>query len=90
MTPRGLISPTHKAIRKYYEDLHALRDQRVLHEMGLRSPFQRLLEDAARLKKWTLIAELSEKTSGGRVQPDGTLRMKLLPGSGTAFHPLLG
>ena len=74
MTPRGLISPTHKAIRKYYEDLHALRDQRVLHEMGLRPPFQRLLEETARLKKWTLIAELSEKTSGGRVQPDGTLR----------------
>ena len=74
MTPRGLISPTHQAIRKYYEDLHALRDQRVLHEMGLRSPFQRLLEDTARLKKWTLIAELSAKTSGGRVQPDGTLR----------------
>ena len=74
MTPRGLISPTHRAIRKYYEDLRALHKQGVLHEMGLRSPFQRLLEDTAKLKKWTLIAELSEKTSGGRVQPDGTLR----------------
>ena len=74
MTPRGLISPTHRAIRKYYEDLFTLRKQRVMHEMGLRSPFQRLLEDTAKLKKWTLIAELSEKTSGGRVQPDGTLR----------------
>ena len=74
MTPRGLISPTHRVIRKYYEDLRALRAQRVTHEMGLRSPFQRLLEDTAKLKKWTLIAELSEKTSGGRVRPDGTLR----------------
>ena len=74
MTPRGLIPPTHRAIRKYYEDLFTLRKQRVMHEMGLRSPFQRLLEDTAKLKKWTLIAELSEKTSGGRVQPDGTLR----------------
>lgn len=74
MTPRGLISPTHRAIRKYYKDLRALQDQHVLHEMGLRSPFQRLLEDTAKLKKWTLVAELSEKTSGGRVQPDGTLR----------------
>ena len=51
MTPRGLISPTHKAIRKYYEDLHALQGQRVLNEMGLKAPFQRLLEDTARLKK---------------------------------------
>ena len=74
MTPRGLISPTHQAIRKYYKDLRALQDQHVFHEMGLRSPFQRLLEDTAKLKKWTLIAELSKKTSGGRVQPDSTLR----------------
>ena len=50
MTPRGLISPTHKAIRKYYEDLHALRDRHVLHEMGLRPPFQRLLENTAKLR----------------------------------------
>ena len=61
MTPRGLISPTHKAIRKYYEDLHALRDQRVLHEMGLRPPFQRLLEDTARLKKWTVRDTISHQ-----------------------------
>ena len=65
MTPRGLISATHRAIRKYYEDLHTLQRQHVLHEMGLRSPFQRLLEETAKLKNWTLIAELSEKTSGG-------------------------
>ena len=74
MTPRGLISPTHRAIPKYYEDLRALRDQHVLNEMSLRPPFQRLLEDTAKLRGWTLIAELSEKTAGGRVQPDGTLR----------------
>ena len=37
MTPRGLISPTHRAIRSYYEDLRLLQDQRVLKEMSVRS-----------------------------------------------------
>ena len=74
MTPRGLISPTHRTIRKYYEDLHALQGQRVLNEMSLRPPFQSLLADTGKLHGWTLIAELSGKTSTGRVQPDGTLR----------------
>ena len=42
--------------------------------MNIRSPFQSLLEDTARLKGWTLIPELSEKASGGSVRPDGTVR----------------
>ena len=74
MTPRGVISPTHKAVRKYYADLQALHDQHVSNEMSLRSPFQNLLADAGKLHGWTLIPELSEKTAAGRVQPDGTLR----------------
>ena len=74
MTPRGVISPTHKAIGKYYEDCRALADQRVFNEMNIRSPFQTLLQETGRLHGWTLIPELSEKTAGGRVQPDGTFR----------------
>ncbi|MBI4478873.1 MAG: N-6 DNA methylase [Acidobacteria bacterium] len=74
MTPRGVISPTHKAIRKYYEDRRALDAQGVLNEMSVRSPFQSLLSDTGRLHGWTLITELSAKTATGRVQPDGTLR----------------
>ncbi|MBI3933598.1 MAG: N-6 DNA methylase [Acidobacteria bacterium] len=73
MTPRGVISPTHKAIPKYYADLQALRAQRVFNEMSLRSPFQALLSETAKLHGWTLITELSAKTATGRVQPDGTL-----------------
>jgi len=74
MTPRGPTSPTHKAIRKYYDDRRALETQGVLNEMSVRSPFQSLLTDAARTNGWTLITELSAKTATGRVQPDGTLR----------------
>jgi predicted helicase len=74
MTPRGPISPTHKAIRKYYEDRRAIDDQGVLNEMSVRPPFQALLADTARQNGWTLITELSAKTATGRVQPDGTLR----------------
>ena len=59
MTSRGPISPTHKLIRKYYEDRRALESQGVLNEMNVRSPFQALLADTARTNGWTLITELS-------------------------------
>jgi hypothetical protein len=35
MTPRGLITPTHRAIKKYYEDCRALDIQGVLNEMSI-------------------------------------------------------
>ncbi|OFW15081.1 MAG: hypothetical protein A3H27_12395 [Acidobacteria bacterium RIFCSPLOWO2_02_FULL_59_13] len=54
MTPRNLISSTHRTIKKYYESLRALQDQNVFNEMNIRSPFQSLLAEAARLKGWTL------------------------------------
>ena len=74
MTARGLIAPTHRAIRKYYESVAALRHQRVFNEMNVRSAFESLLADTARLKGWTLIPELSGKSGGSLVRPDGTLR----------------
>ena len=74
MTAQRLITPTHRSIRKYYEQVAALRDQRVLNEMSLRSPFEFLLADTAKLKGWTFIAELSGKSGGARIVPDGTLR----------------
>ncbi|MBI4167254.1 MAG: N-6 DNA methylase, partial [Acidobacteria bacterium] len=74
MTARGLISPNHRAIRKYYESVTALRDQHVFNEMNVRSAFESLLADTARLKGWTLIPELSGKSGGSLVRPDGTVR----------------
>ena len=74
MTAHGLIAPTHRSIRKYYENVAALRDQGVLNEMSVRSPFESLLQETARLKDWTFIAELSGKSGGALIRPDGTLR----------------
>jgi len=70
----GLIAPTHRSIRKYYENVAALRAQGVLNEMSVRSPFESLLQETARLKDWTFIAELSGKSGGALIRPDGTLR----------------
>jgi hypothetical protein len=45
----------------------------VLNEMSVRSPFESLLQETARLKDWTFIAELSGKSGGAIIRPDGTL-----------------
>jgi predicted helicase len=74
MTGHNLITPTHRSIRRYYESVAALRDQGVLNEMSVRSPFESLLQETARLKDWTFIAELSGKSGGAFIRPDGTLR----------------
>jgi len=78
----GLIPPTHRSIRKYYEHVAALHDQGVLNEMSVRSPFESLLQETARLKDWTFIAELSEKSGGALIRPDGTLRDRNSPPRG--------
>jgi predicted helicase len=74
MTGHHLITPTHRSIRKYYENVEALRAQGVLNEMSVRSPFESLLQETARLKDWIFIAELSGKSGGAIIRPDGTLR----------------
>ena len=74
MAGYNLITPRHRSIRRYYENAAALRDQGVLNEMSVRSPFESLLQETARLKNWTFIAELSGKSGGALIRPDGTLR----------------
>jgi predicted helicase len=74
MTGHHLITPAHRSIRKYYENVEALRAQGVLNEMNVRSPFESLPQETARLKDWTFIAELSGKSGGAIIRPDGTLR----------------
>src|SRR5437867_1990920 len=74
MTVHVLISPTHRAIRKYYENLRALQNQNVDNEMNIRSAFEFLLADTGKLKGWTLVPELSNKSGGSLLRPDGTLR----------------
>jgi len=74
MVAQRPISPTHRSIHRYYEQVAALRDQRVLNEMSVRSAFESLLADTAKLRGWTLIPELSGKSGGALIRPDGTLR----------------
>ncbi|MGO8731539.1 MAG: hypothetical protein ACLQVM_01965 [Terriglobia bacterium] len=74
MTGHHLITPTHPSIRRYYESVAGLQTQGVLNEMSVCSPFESLLQETARLKDWTFIAELSGKSGGAKIRPDGTLR----------------
>lgn len=68
------IQPKHRAIKAYYEELKEYERQGVANEMAVRSAFQNLLSSAVKLRKWTLITEISEKVGDKRVRPDGTVR----------------
>ena len=68
------LAPNDPIVRSYVKDLQHLRDQSVVHELGLRGPFQNLLDKAARRRGWTLVPELSTYSGGKRVVPDGTVR----------------
>jgi hypothetical protein len=88
MVAQRPISPTHRSIQRYYEQVAALRDQRVLNEMSVRSALESLLGDTAKLKGWTLIPELSGKSGGARIVPDGTLwDRNSLPHGAQSQHP---
>ena len=68
------VKPSQKAVKSYYEALKRYGDEHVEHESALRSAFQNLLDQTGRRFGWMLIPELSERTAGHRVQPDGTFR----------------
>ena len=68
------IKPTHRSVKAYYETLKRYAGQDVSHETAVRSAFQNLLADVAKLHGWTLIPELSHAAKTGAVRPDGTIR----------------
>lgn len=68
------IKPTHRAIKAYYDTLKQYAGQDITHETAVRSAFQNLLADVAKLRGWTLIPELSHPAQGGAIRPDGTIR----------------
>jgi hypothetical protein len=68
------LTPADPIIRTYLNDLQLLKDHQVSHELGLKGPFQNLLDKAARKRGWTLVPELSTHSGGKRVVPDGTVR----------------
>ena len=69
------LSPNDPIVKAYLTDLKRLKeDQHVSHELGLKGPFQNLLDKAAKKRGWTLVPELSTYSGGKRVVPDGTVR----------------
>jgi predicted helicase len=68
------LAPNDPIIRTYHKEIQHLKDQRVMHELGLRPPFQNLLDKAAKKRGWTLVSELATYSGGKRVVPDGTVR----------------
>src|SRR5665213_1580913 len=72
------LSPNDPIIKTYLRDLDHLKSQQVTHELGLKGPFQNLLDKAAKRRGWTLVPELSTHSGGKRVVPDGTVRDEFL------------
>jgi hypothetical protein len=68
------LSPNDPIIKTYLKDIQHLENQLVSHELGLKGPFQNLLDKAAKKRGWTLVTELSTYSGGRRVVPDGTVR----------------
>src|SRR5664280_2261153 len=68
------LSANDPLIKTYLKDLQHLKSQSVTHELGLKGPFQTLLDKAAKRRGWTLVPELSTYSGGKRVVPDGTVR----------------
>lgn len=68
------LSPGDQIIRAYIKDLGHLKGHEVAHELGLKGPFQNLLDKAAKKRGWTLVPELSTYSGGKRVVPDGTVQ----------------
>jgi predicted helicase len=70
-TPTTLGSSALKpVIARYYKELEGYQGK-ADYELALRSAFQNLLADTARLVHWTLIPE---QTIEGNIRPDGVLR----------------
>jgi len=68
------LSPNDPIIKTYLQDIQHLKSQQVTHELGLKGPFQNLLDKAAKKRGWTLVPELSTSSGGRRIVPDGTVR----------------
>ena len=73
-TSRSIIKSTHKAIQGYYSALQSFSTLNVSHETGVRTAFQNLLTETARMQRWTLITEQTLKVGGKNIRPDGVMR----------------
>ena len=68
------FKPTHKEIKRYYEELAGYAEREVVHETAVRSAFQNLLATTCKKADWHLVPEQPTRVRGKQVRPDGTLR----------------
>ncbi|MEX0612338.1 MAG: hypothetical protein WD738_23510 [Pirellulales bacterium] len=68
------FKPSHKEIRRYYDELGAYATHEVAHEGATSSAFQNLLAVTCKKADWHLVPQLATRIRGKNVRPDGTLR----------------
>jgi predicted helicase len=68
------FKPSHKEIRRYYEELSGYDAHEVAHEGATSTAFQNLLAVTCKKADWHLVPQLPTKIRGKQVRPDGTLR----------------
>ena len=68
------FKPSHKEIKRYYEELAGYATHEVAHEGATSSAFQNLLAATCKKADWHLVPQLATKIRGKQVRPDGTLR----------------
>jgi predicted helicase len=66
-----VISPQHRAIAQYYQELETYRQHQVTHELATKTAFQTLLNTFAPSAGWVMIPE--QRLANGK-QPDATFR----------------
>ena len=73
------IKPDNPALDQYYRALADAESPDALHEGNVRNAFERLLEDSARARSWSLVSEhgervQSQRKGAHRISYDGVLR----------------
>ncbi len=67
------LKATHKVVKDYYKEIHALSQIGVSHETAVKSAFANLLRYTARQFKWILIEEYGVKYNSHSIRVDGVI-----------------
>lgn len=59
--PKITLKLTHKAVVEFYSALENFQKLSVKHELAIKTPFQNLLDSAAKQLNWTLVPEYAYK-----------------------------
>jgi len=67
------LKATHKAIKDYYSEIEALKQQSLFHEGAVAPHFANLLRHCATKVNWNLAEQVSLRTAKRLIRPDGIL-----------------